>query len=49
MMELIQMKKAMVAAAAFCAMWSVAARAQKLPTATAPGAYLAVGGTYSGL
>ena len=42
------MKKVMVAAAAFCAMWGMAARAQKLPTATAPGAYLAVGGTYSG-
>lgn len=47
MMKLNQMKRLVVAGIAFCAMTGVAVQAQKLPTATAPGAYLAVGGTYS--
>ncbi len=47
MIELNQIKKVVVATVAFCAMWGGTTHAQKLPTATAPGAYLAVGGTYS--
>jgi len=42
-----QCMKLVVAGAALCGLWGAKAHAQKLPTATAPGAYLAVGGTYS--
>lgn len=38
--------KTLVAAGALCATVGMAAHAQKLPTATAPGAYLSAGATY---
>ena len=41
-------KRLMGAAVALCGIANLSAPAQKLPTATAPGAYLTVGGTYSG-
>ena len=46
-MKLTYMKRLGAAALAMCVLWNTTAKAQKLPTATAPGAYLAVGGTYS--
>lgn len=47
MRKLKLLKRLLVAGMALC-VFGLAAQAQKLPTATAPGAYLAVGGTYSG-
>jgi opacity protein-like surface antigen len=47
MMKVRDLKKLVVTSAALCGMLGVA-HAQKLPTATAPGAYLAVGATYGG-
>jgi len=47
MTKLAEWMKLFVAGVAVCAIWCPKAQAQKLPTATAPGAYLAVGGTYS--
>ena len=47
MMMFKQMKRLRAAGGvAICTMLGVAAQGQKLPTATAPGAYLSVGGTY---
>lgn len=48
MMKVRDLKSLVIAALALCGVAGVTARAQKLPTATAPGAYLAVGGTYGG-
>jgi len=48
MTKLGHVRELLVAAVALCGLLGGVAQAQKLPTATAPGAYLAVGGTYGG-
>ena len=48
MKKLGVLKRLAIAGVALCGATGIAAHAQKLPTATAPGAYLAVGGTYPG-
>ncbi len=48
MTKLGHVRELLVAAVALCGILGGAAQAQKLPTATAPGAYLTVGGTYGG-